>query len=544
MVAWLRGGSKYDVIVDCTDAYISGIWPYMMQIASNPSWVPDAVRIATDTGTTEQVNAQGGNPYNLLKKDNGGYYADTDNEYLYRFGKLAAGNSFAIVGQPTDSKQWFMATWHITSVSGSKVYVDVSTYGILWQTQNPLGIRMYMLGYIKKGVSYFKSKWDSEQGFGTSESLDNTAVHANWFVPSSILVIGKESSSTDGVYRDRAVLESVESVTEGSSVSFFSGSYFDVSPLYGTDGRMNVKPDLLATGIDIKSHKIIATTDNFVVRNNSGDQTFSIDKDGNIVGAGDAYIKGTITGSTINGSTIQSSYGTYTTTIQGGSIMTNNIVASGGSIGEWTIKDGGLTATYGSNAKISLYSSDNFFALDSNNNTNGGYLLSLRNDGGGSLRISCYGSDKAALFVRNNGGEHLAISTFGRNSFISRAKESTMVNQFAYACIRTGEVNVDFDAFFVSKETDGIKYPGNMIVTTNYNYEQTVKFPANPALGLQLIVIQGTDKNVHFDGNGHSFQQGSDVSSSASSNRDGQWNLFIFDGQYWQCVYITGHNLW
>ena len=164
MVAWLRGGSKYDISVDCADAYISGIWPYMMQTASNPSWVPDVVRIVPDTWTTEQVNTQGGNPYNLLKHDSGGFYADTDNEYLYRFGSMTAGNMFAIVGQPKDSKQWFMATWRITSVSGSKIYVDTSTYGILWQTQNPLGIRMNMLGYIKKGVSYSKSKWDSEKG--------------------------------------------------------------------------------------------------------------------------------------------------------------------------------------------------------------------------------------------------------------------------------------------------------------------------------------------------------------------------------------------
>ena len=177
---------------DCADAYISGIWPYMMQIVSNPSWVPDAVRIAPDTWTTEQVNAQGRNPYNLLKHDSGGFYADTDNEYFYRFGSITAGITLAIVGQPKDSRQWFVATWRITSVSGSRIYVDTSTYGLLWQTQNPLGIRMNMLGYIEKGVSYSKSTWDSEKGFGTSESLDNTAVHANWAASGPILVIGKE----------------------------------------------------------------------------------------------------------------------------------------------------------------------------------------------------------------------------------------------------------------------------------------------------------------------------------------------------------------
>jgi hypothetical protein len=284
MVVWLRGGSKYDVTVDCSDAYISGIWPYMMQVASDPSWVPDAVRLANDTWTTAQINAQAGSPYNLLKHDSDGYYADVTNEYLYRFGSLTAGNAFAIVGQPTDSKQWFMATWHITNVSGSKVYVDTSTYGITWQAQNPLGIRMNgILGYIKIckiGESYAKSKWDSQDGFGSSVNVDNTDVHANWVTTRPILVIGKESSATDGVYRDRAVLENVNSCTEGSSVSFSSGTYFDISPLYGTDGRVNVKTDMLATGIDIKSHKITLTANKTVFRTNSGKEIAVFSGDG------------------------------------------------------------------------------------------------------------------------------------------------------------------------------------------------------------------------------------------------------------------------
>lgn len=302
---------------------------------------------------------------------------------------------------------------------------------------------------------------------------------------------------------------------------------------------------LKATGVDIENHKITATTDNFEVCNNSGTLTFSIDKDGNIVGAGNAYFKGTITGSVISGSTIKSEDGTYKTTIQGGSITTNNIAASGGSIGEWTIKDGGLTAAYGSKACIDMRDSKSSFRLDSDKTTNGGSLLSIYNYSGRVMSIVSEDSDESALYIRSNGNaRNLAISTFGNNSFLSRVREGTVINRLAYACVRTGDVNVDFEDLFVTKETGKYKYPGNVVITTNYNYEQTVKFPANPVLGVQLIVIQGTNKKVHFDGNGHSFQQGTDVSSSANSNQNGQWNLFIFDGQYWQCIYITGHLLW
>lgn len=332
--------------------------------------------------------------------------------------------------------------------------------------------------------------------------------------------------------------------------------HWNTAALRSTNAVYSVADNLLATGIDIKSHKITATTDNFEVRNNSGTTTFAIDKDGNIVGTGNASFKGTVyasggsftgtvTGAKIVGSTLQSSDGTNTTTIHGGSITTNNIAATGGNIGAWTIKDGGLTAAYGSKAYIDMRDSKSSFRLDSNNTTNGGSLLSIYNYSGRVISIVSEDSDESALYIRSNGVKrNLAISTFGNNSFLARVDEATTINRLAYACIRTGDVNVDFDHFLVTKETSGNQYPGNVIITDNYNYEQTVKFPAKPVLGVQLIVIQGTSMKVHFDGNGHSFRQGSDVSSSASSNQNGQWSLFIFDGQYWQCVYIGGHNLW
>ena len=410
MVAWLRGGSKYDISVDCADAYISGIWPCMMQIASNPSWVPDAVRIAPDIWTAEQVNAQGWNPYNLLKHDSGGFYADTDSEHLYRFGSITAGITLAIVGQPKDSKQWFVATWRITSVSGSRIYVDTSTYGLLWQTQNPLGIRMNMLGYIKKGVSYSKSKWDSEHGFGTSESLDNTAVHANWVVPNSILVIGKESSATNGVYRDRAVLETVKTCSEGSSVSFYSGTYFDVSPLYGTDGRTNVKTDLLATGIDIKSHRIVATADNFTVRNNRGDQTFSIDRDGNITGSGNASFRGKVyaSGGEFTGTvTAAKIYGAY---INGGSITGTTITGT-------TITGSAITSTSADGKSVTKITGGQL----TTGTTNKLIIDTPGNEPGGVLRITQGSDDVVKLGVTDATGKAYAdIKGAWENETIAR----------------------------------------------------------------------------------------------------------------------------
>lgn len=537
-LAWLRGGSKYDITVDCTDAYISGIWPYMMQVASNPSWVPDAVRLAPDTWTTAQVNAQGGNPYNMLRKDNGGYYADVDNEYLYRFGELAAGNTFAIVGQPKDSKVWFLATWHITSVSGSKVYVDVSTYGLLWQAQNPLGIRMSELGYIKTGASYPKSTWDSQNGFGTSENVDNTAVHADWAVPRAILVIGKESSATNGVYRDRAVLEAVQSCTEGSSVSFYSNTYFDVSPLYGTDGRTNVKPDLLATGIDIKSHKIVATADNFVVRNNRGEPTFSVDVEGNIVGSGGASFNGPMKATTF---TLNS---TYFSVKEDGTIT-----AKGGQISFFYFDAEGMASAveYGSSQNKPWRG----IGLSSNNISVSGYTgqrISSVFLGKGLIDSRFAGSDKN--YIVHRVGSTSSASTFYNYIKLERFEDGhdSYENDPEYAAL-----GIETQGDFCLAALGGPSLFAGMCFASNtggsFGADKKHCFylceggrfymPNDPPNGMLIVVIQ-TGGKITFYGNGHDFHSGTNSSGSCNSNAAGQWTLFYYDGNFWNTVYMNG----
>lgn len=538
-LAWLRGGSKYDITVDCTDAHISGIWPYMMQVASNPSWVPDAVRLAPDTWTTAQVNAQGGNPYNMLKKDNGGYYADVDNEYLYRFGELAAGNTFAIVGQPRDSKVWFLATWHITSVSESKVYVDVSTYGLLWQAQNPLGIRMKgELGYIKTGAFYPKSTWDSQNGFGSSENVDNTAVHADWAVPRAILVIGKESSVTNGVYRDRAVLEAVQSCTEGSSVSFYSNTYFDVSPLYGTDGRTNVKPDLLATGIDIKSHKITLTADHTYVRTNDGTPMVMIDADGNLtnvkVNADMVNVSATHKLSILGNGSMVVDMDNFKLDASGNASFKGSIESTSGRISFLTFTDSGMySATSSSDWGLGLMSTN----------------ISVRGTPGGRHSLVCLGNGK----VDATGGD--------ANTYPKSLVNYQDVNYSNLIQVTGGGSGNGRDAAALGIETDGdfcLSAMGGLShlqglaldasTTTNGSSPNRTLFlcsgghftmPSNPKDGQLVIVIQTRDRIDFNAGNGHRFQSGTYNSTSFTSNSAGQWSLFYYNNGVWYTIYMT-----
>lgn len=536
-LAWLRGGSKYDITVDCTDAHISGIWPYMMQVASHPSWVPDAVRLAPDTWTTAQVNAQGGNPYNMLRKDNGGYYADVDNEYLYRFGELAAGNTFAIVGQPKDSKVWFLVTWHITSVSGSKVYVDVSTYGLLWQAQNPLGIRMNGM-FIKTGASYPKSTWDSQNGFGTSENVDNTAVHADWAVPRAILVIGKESSATNGVYRDRAVLEAVQSCTEGSSVSFYSNTYFDVSPLYGTDGRTNVKPDLLATGIDIENKKITLTADHTYVRTNDGTPTVMIDADGNLtmkVNADMVNVSATHKLSILGNGSMVVDMDNFKLDASGNASFKGSIESTSGRISFLTFTDSGMySATSSSDWGLGLMSTN----------------ISVRGTPGGRHSLVCLGNGK----VDATGGD--------ANTYPKSLVDGQDVNYCNLIQVKDGGSGNGRDAAALGIETDGdfcLSAMGGLshlqglaldASTTSGSPNRTLflcsgggfTMPSNPKDGQLVIVIQTTTSRITFYGGGKSFMKGASTSNTATSGSAGQWNFFVYDNSEssWRCVYANG----
>ena len=550
-LAWLRGGSKYDITVDCTDAYISGIWPYMMQVASNPSWVPDAVRLAPDTWTTAQVNAQGGNPYNMLRKDNGGYYADVDNEYLYRFGELAAGNTFAIVGQPKDSKVWFLATWHITSVSGSKVYVDVSTYGLLWQAQNPLGIRMSELGYIKTGASYPKSTWDSQNGFGTSENVDNTAVHADWAVPRAILVIGKESSATNGVYRDRAVLEAVQSCTEGSSVSFYSNTYFDVSPLYGTDGRTNVKPDLLATGIDIKSHKIVATADNFIVRNNRDTLTFSIDEDGNIVGVGNASFKGSVTAKTFTLSSDKfyvDNNGNFKLNMTNFSVKEDGtITAKGGSVSFFNFDSAGMySGSIEQDGKIYSglgMSMDNLSVSGNNNRRISSVFL-----GHGTIDSRFTNSDNRTVYrvgstiMGSTFYNYIKLERIGSGSFsFENSPEHAALGietQGDFCLAALGGPSL-FAGMCFASSTGGSSFTADKKHCFYLCSGGTFYMPSDPPDGMLIVVIQTRDRIDFNAGNGHSFKSGSYNNQSFTSDSAGQWSLFYYNNGVWYTIYMT-----
>lgn len=86
--------------------------------------------------------------------------------------------------------------------------------------------------------------------------------------------------SAFNIYVDAVILEKGDT-TIGDSVFVENNLTNDLA-----NNFIDVKDAILATGIDIYDKKIILTSDNFTVRNNSGKQTANIDESGNLSIAG------------------------------------------------------------------------------------------------------------------------------------------------------------------------------------------------------------------------------------------------------------------
>ena len=314
----------------------------------------------------------------------------------------------------------------------------------------------------------------------------------------------------------------------------------------------------LATGIDIYSHKIIATTDNFTVRNNRGVTTFSIDEKGNIVGAGDAYFKGTVTGSTINGGTINgttingstinstSEETKSTTTIAGGQITTNNITATGGTISFFSINEAGMfSGMTGDGGKIwsglglamnnlsvsgfdTSYISSVFLGngtIDSRTPYGNRTVYRLDNPSLGStfhnyVKLERNGSGP---FSNENDPQHAALGIETEGDFCLAALGGP--SQFAGMCLASDYVS---NGAIADKKHCFYQCSG-----------ESFTMPKDPPTGLFIVVIQ-LGGEVRFYGNGHQFRSGTNYNDTCNSRSVGQWTMFYFDGSYWNTVYMNG----
>lgn len=299
------------------------------------------------------------------------------------------------------------------------------------------------------------------------------------------------------------------------------------------------KQALYATGIDIKNRKMIATADNFIVRNNSGTPTFSIDEDGNIVGVGGASFNGPMKATTF---TLNS---TYFSVMEDGTIT-----AKGGQISFFNFDTEGMASA------VEYDSSQNKpwrgIGLSSNNISVSGYTgqrISSVFLGKGLIDSRFAGSDKNYI-VHRVGSTSLA-STFYNYIKLERFEDGhdSYENDPEYAAL-----GIETQGDFCLAALGGPSLFAGMCFASNTGSSFTADrrhcfylcsggtfyMPSDPPDGMLIVVIQTGSRKINFEGNGHGFQSGTNYSQSCNSNAAGQWTLFYYDGWRWNTVYMNG----
>lgn len=299
------------------------------------------------------------------------------------------------------------------------------------------------------------------------------------------------------------------------------------------------KQALYATGIDIKNRKIIATADNFVVQNNRGTPTFSVDVNGNIVGSGGASFNGPMNATTF---TLNSKY--FSVKEDG------TITAKGGQISFFYFDAEGMASA------VEYDSSQNKpwrgIGLSSNNISVSGYTgqrISSVFLGKGLIDSRFAGSDKN--YIVHRVGSTSSASTFYNYIKLERFEDGhdSYENDPEYAAL-----GIETQGDFCLAALGGPSLFAGMCFASNtggsfsadkkhcfYLCEGgTFKMPSDPPDGMLIVVIQTGSRKINFEGNGHGFQSGTNYSQSCNSNAAGQWTLFYYDGWRWNTVYMNG----
>ena len=318
------------------------------------------------------------------------------------------------------------------------------------------------------------------------------------------------------------------------------------------------KQALLDTGIDIEKKTVTVTADNFIVRNNSGTQTAMVDGNGKLattlVDADTIVAKGiktqvleaqnlNVTGNSNFGIWKIAKDSTWGDIIQAEGEMTlpngNKVTGSGIMYTPLFVRGGyNDVAPYfrvGTNCtEFSYPVNDGNFngiwfgqaaayvckGLQSAINTPFGYIYNSNYNPAAYIYAKKSGLDDPALAINvvayGTGGSRTAIQT---NGAIRGVSAPNVMNASFSQTIQTGV---------------------GTVMCTNSS-EMTLTLPPNPVEGQVLVVIQGNAK-VLFDPNGKKIYCGGiarDASTKFSSGTVGQFNIFIYANEAWQCQFIN-----
>ena len=316
------------------------------------------------------------------------------------------------------------------------------------------------------------------------------------------------------------------------------------------------KQALLATGIDIINKKIVATADNFAVQNNSGQQTMSVDADGNLC-TNNAKVKGNIeaTGGTftnITGENIKISgdsqfgiWGIGKDSIWGPMMTTTeNVVINGvtyiGGINYCPIFIRGGNASTGSYFRIGTQCTE--FSDNPTASTFNGVWF------GRAARDVCQGRDPYKLNLPVNYSYNVNYVPAG---YIYSQQTDRNSPAFAINVVAAGAAG-ERTAIKTNGAIRGVMAPNLMIATITQQIGSgvgviicragsiTLTLPVNPVEGQTLVIFNKYD-NVTVQKNSVDKTQLYCRSAQDSVNIGGAGAItyLIFDGSYWHYAYFN-----
>ena len=222
-----------------------------------------------------------------------GYPANSSYPLLVRLGTTSTGGTIIAEGSISggSSASPSSVTLSFDATETKKIYLQYKSTSSSYRVY----ITKYSLNYGMCAMCFNGASIDvSEECYVDGKPIEATA-KTNNFICVDCGSVATQESSTQWV-KHSITFKTVNPI--GSSiqagVAALPGnpiaSIYHPLLIIGSQDEVG----LLRTGIDIEKGKITAVTDNFEIQNSRGDTTFSIDQEGNIIGAGDASFEGTI----------------------------------------------------------------------------------------------------------------------------------------------------------------------------------------------------------------------------------------------------------
>ena len=225
----------------------------------------------------------------------------------------------------------------------------------------------------------------------------------------------------------------------------------------------------------------------------------------------------------------------------------------GGKDKGWKVTEDSLERTYpyGGNLdhantplpKINLdFEGKEFFRVGAG----GSSYVEIRSDYVGGLSVLKQGgNDYPAFRVQAAQGNVEAIRSFGNVNLASRSGETTMINSLTLASSTTSASSVDMDSAlnmsgYISGALSG--YPAAMLFCSSSS-SQYITLPSNPKAGTVVIIVQQGSGSLYFKSKRGIYTKGkyyNGTSSFPHSGAIGQFNVFAFDGLYWNAIFMDG----